>query len=47
MWHQILKKEETCKECGWKWEKNKHNPKCPLCDEYPYRYGRDIKRNGD
>ena len=43
MWQQILKKEETCKVCGWKWEKNEENPDCPLCDENPYRYGKDIR----
>ena len=40
---EILKKEETCKVCGWKWEKNEENPNCPLCDENPYRYGKDIR----
>ena len=38
----ILKKLVECKECGWTRETDA-DKECPLCDEAPYRYGRDIR----
>ena len=42
MWEDILKKLVECKECGWTRETDAVK-ECQLCDEAPYRYGRDIR----
>ena len=42
MWEDVLKKLVKCEVCGWNRETDA-DEKCPLCDEEPYRYGRDIR----
>ena len=42
MWEDILKKLVACKVCGWNRESDA-DKKCPLCDEQPYRYGKDVR----
>ena len=42
MWEDILKKLVECKVCGWTRESDA-DKKCPLCDEQPYRYGKDVR----